>query len=146
MNKIKTYIFTLTNYAVDAFTHPPLKKSTFSPIFPDFSNFLLMVSFAYLHFLILLVTIRKCEKMSSKKNTKKGIFFFNTLFYFLKMDKNKCPKTFLKKKFQKTEELYLFLFIENSPFRWSCELSLYLSTFEEIESGINVEMMTIANA
>ena len=39
--------------------------------------------------------------MSLKKSVKIGIFFFNTLFYFLKMDKNKCPKIFLKKKFQK---------------------------------------------
>ena len=49
-----------------------------------------------------------------KKNTKKnGKFFFNTLFYFSKMDKNKCPKKFLKKKFQKTGDLLLFLFFSN---------------------------------
>ena len=34
---------------------------------------------------------------------------FKILFYFLKMDKNKCPKMFLKKKFQKNEDLLLFL-------------------------------------
>lgn len=83
--------------------------------------------------------MKKCRQ---KKTQNKGIFFFNTLFYFSKMDKNKCPKLFLKKKFQKTEELYFLLF---TPFPRIYELSLYLSTFEEIESGINVKMMTIAN-
>jgi hypothetical protein len=46
--------------------------------------------------------------MSSKKTQKKGIFFFNTLFYFSKMDKNKCPKKFLRKKFQKTRIFTFF--------------------------------------
>ena len=67
---IKMYFFTLTNYAVDAFTHPPFKKLTFSPIFHDFSRFSLMVSTLHLHFSLLLVTIIKCKKMYSKKNTK----------------------------------------------------------------------------
>ena len=71
LKKIKMRIFDLTIYAVGAFTHPPLKKLTFSPIFPDFFDFSLMVSTAFLRFLVLLVTIIKCEKRSSKKNTKK---------------------------------------------------------------------------
>ena len=51
------------------------------------------------------------RKMSSKKNTKKtGKNVFKILFYFSKMDKNKCPKLFLKKKFQKTGIFYFFLF------------------------------------
>ena len=49
------------------------------------------------------------RKMSSKKNTKKtGKNVFKILFYFSKMDKNKCPKLFLKKKFQKTGIFYFF--------------------------------------
>ena len=47
--------------------------------------------------------------MSSKKTQKMGKKVFNTLFYFLKMDKNKCPKLFLKKKFQKTG-IFCFFF------------------------------------
>jgi hypothetical protein len=57
------------------------------------------------------------KNVFEKKHKKTGKNIFKILFYFSKMDKNKCPKLFLKKKFQKTEELYLFLFIENSPFR-----------------------------
>jgi hypothetical protein len=41
----------------------------------------------------------KCLQIKHKKMRKN---VFNTLFYFSKMDKNKCPKLFLKKKFQKT--------------------------------------------
>jgi hypothetical protein len=73
------------------------------------------------------------KKGRQKKTQKNGKNLFNTLFYFSKMDKNKCPKLFLKKKFQKTEDLYLFLiFSHPSPFRRINELSLYLSTSEEI--------------
>ena len=61
------------------------------------------------------------------------------------MDKNKCPKLFLKKKFQKTEDFTFFNISHLSPFRRINELSLYLSTSEEIESKINVEMMTIVD-
>ncbi len=42
------------------------------------------------------------KKNVLKKHKKMRKNVFNTLFYFSKMDKNKCPKLFLKKKFQKT--------------------------------------------
>jgi len=54
------------------------------------------------------------------------------------MDKNKCPKLFLKKKFQKTGIFTFLLIIENSPFPRIYELSLYLSTVHKIKSKINV--------
>jgi hypothetical protein len=63
-------------------------------------------------FTIFAITIyhKKMWKKVVKKNTKKnGIFFFKTLFYFSKMDKNNCPKKFLKKKFQKTG-IFCFFF------------------------------------
>jgi hypothetical protein len=82
LKKIKMHIFDLTIYAVGAFTHPPLKKLTFSPIFPDFSIFSLMVSPLHLHFLVLLVTIIICKKVSSKKNTKKRDFLFQHSILF----------------------------------------------------------------
>ena len=37
---------------------------------------------------------------------------FKILFYFLKMDKNKCPNLFLKKKFKK-RGYFAFSFIEH---------------------------------
>jgi hypothetical protein len=36
---------------------------------------------------------------------------FKILFYFLKMDKNKCPKMFLKKKFKKRGSLPFFIHV-----------------------------------
>jgi len=76
------HFFTLTNYAVNAFTPPPKKNRLFFPIFSDFSNFSLMVSIAYLRFLVLLVTIRKYEKMSSKKSVKNRDFLFQHSILF----------------------------------------------------------------
>jgi hypothetical protein len=52
-------------------------------------------------------------------------------------------KIVFKKKVSKNGGTLPFLLI--TPFPRIYELSLYLSTSEEIESGINVEMMTIAN-
>jgi len=95
LNKIKTYIFTLTNYAVDAFTPPPLKKSTFSPIFSDFFRFSLMVLFAFFHILLLSFIIIKCEQNVVKKNTKKKGFSFSTLYFiFRKWTKINVQKSF----------------------------------------------------
>jgi hypothetical protein len=54
-------------------------------------------------------------------------------------------KVFKKKVSKKQMNFTFLLFIENHPFRRFYELSLYLSTSEEIESEINVEIMTIAN-
>ena len=82
LKKIKMHIFDLTIYAQGAFTHPPFKKVEFFPFFPDFFIFSLMVSTAFLRFLVLLVTIIKCEKMSSKKNTKKKDFLFQHSILF----------------------------------------------------------------
>ncbi len=138
------HFFTLTNYDKGVFTHPPLKKSTFFPIFPDFSRFFSIFAYGLnLTFAFFALTSyhnkmrKKCHQKNTKKMRKK---VFNTLFYFSKMDKNKCPKFFLKKKFQKTK-IFCFFFniIRYSPFRRIYELSLYLSTSEELESGINVE-------
>jgi hypothetical protein len=47
--------------------------------------------------------------MSSKKKQKNGKKVFKILFYFLKMDKNKCPKLFFKKKFQKMRIFCFFV-------------------------------------
>jgi hypothetical protein len=51
------------------------------------------------------------KNVFEKKHKKTGKNLFNTLFYFSKMDKNKCPKLFLKKKFQKTGIFYFFSLI-----------------------------------
>ena len=65
-------IFLPLSFMLRVLLHPPSpKKLTFPPIFPDFSDFSLMVSFADLYFSLLLVTIIKCEKNVVKKNTKK---------------------------------------------------------------------------
>jgi hypothetical protein len=54
-------------------------------------------------------------------------------------------KIVFKKKVSKNGDILLFLiFYHPSLFRRINELSLYLSTSEEIESGIDVEMMTFA--
>ena len=42
----------------------------------------------------------------------KNFHFFETLFYFLKLDINKCPKTILEKKFVKTKTSFFQLFFE----------------------------------
>ena len=63
--------------------------------FPDFSNFSLMVSIAYLHSLFTPYNIIKCDKMSSKKNTKKTGFSFSTLYFiFRKWTKINVQKSF----------------------------------------------------
>jgi hypothetical protein len=88
---------------VGVFTPPPFPKKIKNVIFSCFFRF-----FAYglIHIFTIFAHIiyhKKNIKTSSKKNTKKnGKKVFKILFYFLKMDKNKCPKFFLKKKFQKT--------------------------------------------
>ena len=64
------------------------------------------------------------------------------------MDKNKCPKLFLKKKFRKTEAFCIFYScIEHSPFHriYITYLSLYLSTLEEIESKINIGIIKMTD-
>jgi len=54
-------------------------------------------------------------------------------------------KIVFKKKVSKNGgSLPFLIFSHPSPFRRINELSLYLSTSEEIESGINGEMMTFA--
>ena len=53
---------------------------------------------------------KKIRKSIPEKNTKKWKKkVFKILFYFSKMDKNKFPNLFLKKKFQKTRIFCFFL-------------------------------------
>ena len=75
--------FTLTNYAVNAFTPPPLKKSTFFPIFPDFSRFSLMVSSLHLHYSLLpyiIINAIKCPRKKTQKNREKS--FQHSILFF----------------------------------------------------------------
>ena len=84
LDTIKLYFFTLTIYAVGAFTPPSPKKSKKVDIFHDFSDFSLMVSVTILRFFVLLVIIIKCEKNVLKKNTKKTGFSFSTLYFIFR--------------------------------------------------------------
>jgi hypothetical protein len=69
-----------------------------------------MVSIAYLYFSLLLVIIRKCEKTSSKKNTKKMEFSFSRFYFiFRKWTKIIVQKSFKKKSFKKRGSFAFFI-------------------------------------
>ena len=92
---MKLYKKTLIIYALSGFTPYLPKKYEKVNIFHDFSRFSLMVSTIYLYFLALLVIIRKCEKKSSKKNTKKMEFSFSILYFIFR----KWTKIIVQKSF-----------------------------------------------
>jgi len=83
-----------------------LKKMHFSKKFPDFFPIFSIFSYGLNHIFVFFGLTCYHKKMRKKglqkKHKKMGKNVFKILFYFSKMDKNKCPKKFLKKKFQKT--------------------------------------------
>ena len=113
------------------FTPPPHNKKYKNVIFSCFFHFFSYGLNNTFTFLIITICHNKTEKnVLKKKHKKMGKNVFKILFYFSKMDKNKCPKFFLKKKFQKTENLYffdIFILLSISPNELNYELSLYLS-------------------
>ena len=106
---MKLYKKILIIYAVGGFT--PYRSKNYEKVnfFSDFFNFSLMVSIAYLYFLLLLVTIIKCEKKVFKKKLKKMDFSFSTLYFiFRKWTKINVQKSFKKKSFKKRGSFTFF--------------------------------------
>jgi len=82
-----------------------------------FSCFFRFFAYGLIHIFILFAQNiyhkKNIKNILKKKHKKMGKKVFKILFYFLKMDKNKCPNLFLKKKFQKTRIFCFFSFIEH---------------------------------
>ena len=80
---MKLYKKTLIIYALSGFTPYLPKKYEKVNIFPDFSDFFLMVSSSFLQYSSSPFIIRKCEKNVLKKKHKKNrIFFFQHSILF----------------------------------------------------------------